>query len=141
MLRRMDHDNPVVERLERLIVHIQATEPTYASLMRPDRYTHPLPFFGDITNAKVITVGVNPSADEFADGRQWPCLPLNAPALAHRLTRYFDTPETPHPWFEGWGRALRAIDAAYPQQAAHIDLSLARRSRSEGSHGARTRIR
>lgn len=94
----------------------------YAGLTRAGVLTHPIPFFGNVETATVITIGVNPSAGEFV-GRDWPAT-ITTAALACRLLRYFvDAPAPPHPWFETWSRALAVVGSSYRTAAAHVDLS------------------
>jgi hypothetical protein len=84
--------------------------------------THPIPFFGNLHTAKVLTIGVNPSADEFV-GRDWADR-LDVVALTDRLLHYFDSPPGPHPWFKPWIKALALLGADYARgEAAHLDLS------------------
>ena len=104
-----------------IVEDVRRTEVSYRELHSPDRPVQPLPFFGDVRSAQVITVGVNPSAEEFASERGWQPEPMSAEALTMRLLGYFDSGHS-HPWFEGWRHALRAahIDSL---PWAHIDLS------------------
>jgi hypothetical protein len=87
--------------------------------------TYPIPFFGDLLDAEVLTVGLNPSADEFKAGR-WP-VGLDADALVSRLRAYFDQATQAHRWFDQWRMALAHIGASYERtparRAAHVDLS------------------
>jgi hypothetical protein len=84
--------------------------------------TLPLPFFGDVESARVLTVGVNPSAGEFI-GRAWPET-MSADDLRLRLVHYFaGAPVPPHPWFATWSEALSFIGLSYRDGAAHADLS------------------
>lgn len=107
--------------LDTLLLHLARTNPEFASLMRSDRLTQPIPFFGDITSAEIVTIGVNPSADEFAPGRGWPSDPLQSCDLASRLLGYFQS-RNPHPWFTGWIRAI--VAGTLPtSRHAHLDLS------------------
>lgn len=110
--------------MERLIAelygHIDATEARFASLARPGVRAHPVPYFGDIAAAQVITVGVNPSAEEFVGGH-WPRERPAPAALRERLDRYFE--RAPHPWFGVWGAALAHLGVSYRSGAAHLDLS------------------
>jgi hypothetical protein len=50
---------------------LAASAPKYRALTRAGVVTHPIPFFGDVEAATIITIGVNPSAGEFVE-RQWP---------------------------------------------------------------------
>jgi hypothetical protein len=115
--------NEIEHVLDRLVEHLKSTELQFCDLMRSDRITHPIPFFGDIRAGRLLTVGVNPSAEEFAPDRAWPQSSTSTADLAHRLLSYLDRPVQPHPWFGGWRGALTSIGISYPQHAAHLDLS------------------
>ena len=113
---------PEVEAiLAELLAYVARTASEYAPLERNDRYTHPIPFCGDLASARILTIGVNPSAEEFAPDRDWPSLPMQARELGVRLVQYFDS-TTPHPWFEGWTTALGAAGVGESLHA-HLDLS------------------
>jgi hypothetical protein len=100
-----------------------ATASRFAALYHPNRKVCPVPFFGDVRKATVITVGVNPSADEFLPNRRWQEDP-DALYLERRLLAYFTTaPAPPHPWFATWTDALSIISCSYTATAAHLDLS------------------
>ncbi len=106
----------------RVVDHERRTRPRFEQLYRSDVITHPIPFFGDICTASILTVGVNPSATEFID-RRWP-QNLSAVELADRLHAYFLTTAPPsHAWFEGWQEALAILGVSYRNGAAHLDLS------------------
>lgn len=110
--------------MDRLIAelydHVDATEARYASLARPGVRVHPVPYFGGIASARVVTVGVNPSAEEFVGGR-WPHARPTPSALRERLDCYFE--RAPHPWFRVWDDALGHLSVSYREGAAHLDLS------------------
>jgi hypothetical protein len=103
-------------------VQERTASPDFDCLHRLGLVTHPIPFFGDISTAQVLTVGVNPSADEFVEN-EWPKQQMTADQLGVRCREYFLN-ETSHPWFTGWERALVHLRASYRNgSAAHIDLS------------------
>jgi hypothetical protein len=102
-----------------LQAHVTATDLAYTRNYKSGVRTYPIPFFGDLPSARVVTVGLNPSATEF-EGRGWPRA-LDAAALTDRLRRYFDG--TPHSWFARWEDALALIGASYRVDAAHLDVS------------------
>jgi len=107
--------------LQDVIADMDATRPQFESLLRPGVKTHPIPFFGDIKHARVLTVGINPSAGEFA--RSWP-EEIKAGELKDRLQGYFESGAVPpHKWFEVWRRALTPLEVSYQDGAAHVDLS------------------
>ncbi len=84
----------------------------------------PIPFFGKVHTAKILTVGVNPSSAEFKERRResWASINSRNNELLARLLAYFDT--DPHPWFKRWESALALLNASYCDgTAAHLDLS------------------
>lgn len=84
----------------------------------------PIPFFGDIRTARVLTIGVNPADSEFTPGTRWGEI-TDERKWVHRLLNYFHMPDVPwHPWFLPWETALRLIGCSYEDHtAAHLDLS------------------
>jgi hypothetical protein len=110
--------------LSDILTYYTQTKGAYSLLIPSGIDIYPIPFFGDIRTANVITVGVNPSAGEFATHRNWP--PQITPEyIRNRLIHYFDsTYAPPHPWFTGWSSALSVLNLSYiTGNAAHIDLS------------------
>jgi len=88
---------------------------------------HPVPFFGDLENAEILTLGVNPSASEFvdyfSDDRDWPD-EMSAPQLSLRLVNYFrHWNPPPYAWFTALETILRRNHCSYLFNTAHIDLS------------------
>ena len=102
---------------------VEETSHQFRALMPEAGSTHPLPFFGPLSKARVITLGLNPSAGEFAPRRKWPVV-MSAADLTERLVSYWTSgsPE-PHPWFQPWSRCLSELGASYHLDAAHVDLS------------------
>ncbi len=84
----------------------------------------PIPFFGDVLNARVLTVGVNPSNMEFTEERLW-LQPLSVPNWQDRSLNYFHWPGVPaYCWFETWSICLELLGLSYAAaEAAHIDVS------------------
>jgi hypothetical protein len=83
---------------------------------------HPIPFFGDLVSADVLTLALNPSETEFRPHRGWPPT-LDAPSLTGRLVNYFDLTEAePHQWFDTCDRSLSLLGRSYQCNAAHLDL-------------------
>ena len=112
----------LVERMRVVTETCARTNDTYRKNFQPGLTTFPIPFFGNILTAKVLTIGVNPSADEFV-GRGWPDQ-MDCESLTHRLLHYFQSPPGPHPWFSPWIEALALLDIDYARgEAAHLDLS------------------
>lgn len=85
-------------------------------------HLYPIPFFGDIRHATVLTLALNPAWTEFRQGRHW--IPgLDACSLTTRLLHYFDLPApTPHRWFSDRREALALLYSSYETNTAHIDL-------------------
>jgi hypothetical protein len=92
----------------------------------------PIPFFGNPASAVVATVGVNPSSEEFRDGRNWGAT-KSMVAWKNRLKNYFnrcvptslaDARPPSHEWFEGWRLGLAVLGRSYEAgTAAHFDVS------------------
>lgn len=86
---------------------------------------HPIPFFGNIESAKVITVGLNPAITEFAKHRSWK-LSLDEDDLTFRLVNYFRLAgihyPPPHGWFCDISEFLHIIGCPQKIAAAHVDL-------------------
>jgi hypothetical protein len=104
---------------------LAATHEDFGSLAPQDIPPWPIAFFGNLREAVIVTVGVNPSAGEFANGR-WDAIRTKA-QVEDRLFSYFTNPVPPHRWFNTWEFALNKIDASYygkaKHVAAHVDLS------------------
>ncbi len=94
----------------------------FADLFGHEVEAIPIPFFGDIENAKIITIGLNPSDGEFANGR-WPKA-VDPEMLNKRLINYFqNTTTSRHDWFKTWEEALAELQVSYSDgTAAHIDI-------------------
>lgn len=102
----------------------QETCESFACLFRDGHPTQPIPFFGDLESAQIVTVAVNPSSTEFAPWRNWPPELMATNALVGRLTSYFRcTRPRPHPWFAEIEEALNIMDCSFTNNAAHLDLS------------------
>jgi hypothetical protein len=103
--------------------HVDNTCDRYGNLMRAGLVTHPIPYFGRLSNAKVVTLGLNPSSKEFTNNRNWPQL-ISSEDLRDRLCGYFDSvAPPPHRFFEQWSRSLAHINASYKLDTVHLDLS------------------
>jgi hypothetical protein len=85
----------------------------------------PIPFFGNIESARVITVGLNPAVTEFSKHREWDA-PLETTDLTFRLVNYFRLANSkyppPHGWFSDILEALYVLNCPYRIAAAHVDL-------------------
>ncbi|MEI6653623.1 MAG: hypothetical protein WCP45_02560 [Verrucomicrobiota bacterium] len=113
------------DNLENLLTDLGATTPAVIAEFKGvfDRSLPivPIPFFGNLETARVLTVGLNPSDGEMR-GRNW--AGIDSATACARLTKYFNGADfPPHPWFESWERALNEIGASFVDgTAAHIDL-------------------
>lgn len=98
--------------------------------------TTPVISFGDITNAKIATLGINPSSNEFLSGGK--LLPSEQKRLADneefiagavdiwfRNKNYFATQNTYWSWFQPLEDLLVSIGETYNNywSACHLDLS------------------
>ena len=109
-----------VQRLQAEENHIRER---YGSILRPNIPLHPIPFFGVIENARVVTVGLNPSSTEFIEAGRWPTT-LTPCELTQRLVHYFREPEIPpHYWFAELQWSLEILHCPYHFAAAHVDAS------------------
>jgi hypothetical protein len=117
--READALSTVHQLMDELVDYVARTDSNYTANYKAGVRTFPIPFFGDIEKAEVLTIGLNPSATEF-ESRGWPAA-LDAKGLTERLLRYFDSGG--HPWFAAWETALAEIGASYRRNAAHLDIS------------------
>jgi hypothetical protein len=117
--------NPALnEYLVQVMAGVSSTTQRFASLYNDKVSTYPIPFFGNIESAKVITVGVNPANSEFEYSRRWP-QSADTEYIINRLSNYFDNKQvSAHNWFNAWNIALKNLDVSYyTADAAHLDLS------------------
>ena len=77
------------EHVESLRKYISKTDSKYLINYKENLVVHPIPFFGNIETAKVLTVGANPSSGEFNKNRDWP-EDISNIDLQHRLLKYFN---------------------------------------------------
>lgn len=114
----------LIDYVSKVVAHVASTDHKFSDLYRRGVRTAPIPFFGDILSAKILTVGVNPSCGEFI-GRCWPESEPTPKYLESRLRNYFNLKDPPaHPWFATWENALNALEhSSYRTNAAHLDLS------------------
>ena len=116
-------------------VQVGTSNSDFDKLFRAGLFTHPIPFFGDVSTAKVITVGINPSADEFVEN-EWPKQQMTADQLGVRCREYF-LDGSRHTWFTEWEKALLHLRVSYRNgSAAHIAPGFRlRASLRRGAHG------
>jgi hypothetical protein len=94
---------------------------TFPELFRNGEPKYPIPFFGNLLDAEIFTVGLNPSAGEFVN-RGWQH-GFSDELLANRLLDYFSSP---HDWFRVWSEALRLLNGSPSYESgrvAHLDIS------------------
>lgn len=110
----------LIHWLTNLRQEVERTNPGFA-MLNPTGW--PIPFFGDIRTARVLTIGVNCSPTEFTPPR-WADVASES-QWSHRLLNYFHTPGTPwHKWFLPWEASLKLLGCSYEDRsAAHLDLS------------------
>jgi len=120
--------NQLIELVAEIQESVQNSNEGFRDLYPLDNHgipiiKYPVPFFGDLETAEIITVGVNPSSTEFGPWRSW-LDGWNAAQLAGRLVDYFRIAQPkPHPAFAYGEEALNIRDCSYVLNAAHIDLS------------------
>jgi len=95
------------------------------NLLIPRVPLHPIPFFGNIESARVITIGLNPAITEFSKNRCWKPS-LNGDELTFRLVNYFRLAgicyPPPHCWFCDISEFLHIVGCSQKIAAAHVDL-------------------
>jgi hypothetical protein len=126
--------NPIVELVEtelawfqKVLANDEHRQPENRVFPRQDNLW-PIPFFGDIRRARILTLCLNPAHDEFARDRHW--YPMtrspaaSAPEHSCRLLHYFDLPEpTSHRFFKRvFAPILECVQSSYAINAAHMDL-------------------
>jgi hypothetical protein len=115
--------------LKQLVAEMQAgannAKAKLGDLLIPRVPFHPIPFFGNIESARVITVGLNPAITEFDKHREWESS-LDEDTLAFRLVNYFRLAgiqyPPPHGWFSEMSEFLHIVRCPQKNAAAHIDL-------------------
>lgn len=107
------------ELIKDLINEVNSVKNEYRKLFYENIPIIPIPFFGDIANAKIITVGVNPSAGEIRNNG-WNSM-MTAYDINKKLIGYFAGNH--HEWFSIWEKALNEINYSYKNgTAAHVDI-------------------
>lgn len=127
-LKKVGAVNELQNAIDRAISESSATPSSvlgrYSCLFRNDFPTHPIPFFGDLHAARILTVAVNPSSTEFESWRRWPDQLMDATELKEHLVSYFRSKKAPpHKWFREIETALQTIGCSYLKDAAHLDVS------------------
>lgn len=118
--------NSIVGLVEKEMVMFRSLRRDHPLLFPQNDRLYPIPFFGDVRRAEVVTIALNPAHPEFSEGRRWPInnesTALTPLALTNRLLCYFHSQTPPHNFFDGCEMALRAIGCSYQDNAAHIDV-------------------
>jgi hypothetical protein len=119
--------NSVVELVEKELAAFRELQLAHPSLFPDNNRLYPIPFFGDIRRAEVITLALNPAHTEFAPARRWPigdgAGSLTPMGLTNRLLSYFHMARIPpHDWFNACESGLLALECSYRTNAAHIDI-------------------
>jgi hypothetical protein len=118
----MENLTELEKHIKDLRNYVSRTDHKYVPIYKPGRVVHPIPFFGNIKTAEILTVGANPSNGEFINQR-WP-EEINNIDLMDRLMNYFNYSISSHKWFDKWEEALGHLERSYSDGiAAHIDLS------------------
>jgi hypothetical protein len=116
----------LIELVAKIQKQVENTNSIYAKNFVSNLVTHPIPFFGKLEEAEILTVGLNPSPGEFENER-WPDSKIHPERLTSELHNYFEHQQRPwHPWFDKWTAAISQleIDLQYKSgQIAHVDLS------------------
>ena len=113
----------VVGYIRRIQAEAGQIRQRHSTIIPPEIPLHPIPFFGAIQQARVITVALNPSSTEFYEDGRWP-QQISADDLAQRLLDYFREPTiTPHHWFADLQQAMTYIHCPYHLCAANVDAS------------------
>jgi hypothetical protein len=113
------------QHIQRVIDHVRQSHSKFSEVTGDDLGTTPIPFFGDIEKAEILTVGVNPSTSEFKENRNWKKTNVTAEYLEARLRNYFRLSDPRfHHWFSPWEDSLKILnDHSYANRAAHLDFS------------------
>jgi hypothetical protein len=116
----------LIELVAEIQNEIEKTHPIYAGNYEANLVTHPIPFFGKLEEAEILTVGLNPSPREF-DNARWSDFKISPKLLASELYKYFENDRRLwHPWFDKWAAATSQLGTSLQYQSgkvAHIDLS------------------
>jgi len=105
--------------LKRAEADVLGTDLHFRHLYDSDVLTRPIFCFGRVATARYITIGANPSADDFREGR-W-----STGDLADESFSYFDRVK-PHAYFGNWEAAIAPLrlGASYRNgYLAHLDVS------------------
>ena len=113
-----------------LVGHVAEIQETFATIPQQTRQLLsikpcPIPFFGNLDHARIVTVGLNPSSTEFAEWRGWDAK-CNLDELTSRLVNYFRLANVkfppPHAWFGEILEASYILRCPHAIAAVHVDL-------------------
>jgi hypothetical protein len=118
-------NTPFRSLFRRIVLNAEQTNSAYPNILCKGAQ-HVIPFFGDVERAVILTVGINPSGEEFKMGRCWG-INKDDPAyllyLLGRLKNYFSLKIDAHNFFEVWEAGLNQLGHSYRRDAAHVDIS------------------
>ena len=57
----------LTEHIQKVVEHVRATDAPFKGLYHGGLNVFPIPFFGDLTSANILTIGINPAWTEFED--------------------------------------------------------------------------
>jgi len=119
--------NPIVTLVEDEMAAFRELQFVHPELFPENDRLYPVPFFGDIRRAEVVTLALNPSYKEFSPNERWPIGSgpgaLNPLALTNRLLSYFHSAKRPpNNWFTAIENGMSALGWSYQTNAAHIDV-------------------
>ena len=116
----------LIELVAEIQKQVENTNSTYAENFVSNLITHPIPFFGKLEEAEILTVGLNPSPGEF-ENKRWPNPKIDPELLASELYNYFEHDHRlSHTWFDKWMAAISQLEKNLQYKSgrvAHIDLS------------------
>ena len=105
--------------IKNLLVEKSKIIDKYSDLFDKNTPIVPIPFFGNIQTAKIITIGANPSSTELKNN-EW-SETMSSSQIKGKLVDYFN--DNPHKWFDTYELALGKIGYSYfDGSAAHFDL-------------------
>ena len=113
---------------KRWLNEIKESNSRYRQIFVKERAYPPIFFFGNPEGAILATVGANPSAKEFSNGRKWGPKYSKPRLLFERCRNYFNNPDGVPPYdryFGVWKDFLHKIGGSYKSspRAVHLDFS------------------
>jgi hypothetical protein len=114
----------------KLVSHVAMIRTSFADIQESSRRQLevrplPIPFFGNVQQARVLTIGLNPSWTEFDVWRRWENIKTTE-ELTYRLVNYFRLANvcfpSSHKWFGEIEDAMSVLEFPWAIAGAHIDL-------------------